>query len=113
MIHVVDITHPNAAEQSQAVEKTLVELGLSKQPRLTVLNKVDLIQTKEGALITMAEELESLQGSLKDGYPGTHFISAANRWGVQKLLEDVEAMLDDGASQVEDIDRREVASLIG
>ena len=108
LIHVVDITHANAAEQSQAVEKTLGELGLSGRPRLTVLNKVDLIRTKEGRLITRPEELESLQGSLKEEYPGTYFISATNRWGVRKLLEEVETVLDIGASEVneEPIPRR-------
>lgn len=113
LIHVVDITHANAAEQSQAVEKTLAELGLSGRPRLTVLNKVDLIRTKEGRLITKPEELESLQGSLKEEYPGAYFISATNRWGVRKLLEEVETVLDVGVSEVNEVQRREVASLAG
>ena len=113
LIHVVDITHPNAPEQSQAVEKTLAELGLSRRPRLTVLNKVDLIRTKKGRLITRPDELEGLQGSLKKEYPDTHFISATNRWGVERLLEEVEAVLDSGVSEVNNIQHREMASLTG
>ena len=40
-MHVVDITHPNASEQFETVEKFLSELDLTDKPRITILNKVD------------------------------------------------------------------------
>ncbi len=43
LLHVVDITHKNAAEQCQTVEDILADLGLEQKPRLTLLNKVDLL----------------------------------------------------------------------
>ncbi|MFC1846050.1 GTPase HflX [Chloroflexota bacterium] len=41
LLHIVDITHPNAAEQFETVEKFLSQLDLADKPKLTVLNKVD------------------------------------------------------------------------
>jgi len=43
LLHVVDITHPDAEEQARTVEHTLADLGLAERPRLTVLNKIDLL----------------------------------------------------------------------
>src|SRR3989454_8879728 len=48
LLHVVDITHPDAEQQARTVEETLAELGLAERPRLTVLNKIDLLE-EEGS----------------------------------------------------------------
>ena len=51
LLHVVDITHPNAAEQVSAVEETLEELGASDKPIIMAFNKVDeLTLHKNGPL---------------------------------------------------------------
>jgi len=47
LLHVVDITHRNAAEQCHTVEDILAELGLDEKPRLTLLNKIDLLDGGE------------------------------------------------------------------
>ncbi|XP_004499203.1 uncharacterized protein [Cicer arietinum] len=41
MVHVVDISHPLAEQQINAVEKVLSELDVSSIPRLMVWNKID------------------------------------------------------------------------
>ncbi len=41
LLHVVDISHPNAGLQQTAVESVLGELGLSDRPTILVCNKVD------------------------------------------------------------------------
>ena len=41
LVHVLDITHPNAAEQAHTVEEVLKELGLADKPRIVALNKID------------------------------------------------------------------------
>ena len=41
LLHVVDVTHPNAAEQMQTVIGVLEELGADDKPVVTALNKVD------------------------------------------------------------------------
>ena len=43
LVHVVDITSPHAAEQCQTVEGILVEMKLADKPRITTLNKIDVL----------------------------------------------------------------------
>ena len=54
MLHVVDITHPDAEEQAETVEETLAELGLADRPRLMVLNKMDRLVVDEEAAMAHA-----------------------------------------------------------
>src|SRR5205085_3602346 len=48
LLHVVDITHPNAEEQSQTVESVLADLGVAGKPRVTALNKIDRLFAPDG-----------------------------------------------------------------
>jgi len=84
LLNVVDITHPSAAQQNQTVEKTLQELGLAGKPRLLVLNKVDLL-TGPGDLEAWAREDSIL-------------ISAAQGWGLDRLLELISQKLEPQSS---------------
>jgi GTPase len=43
LLEVVDVTHENAIEQSQTVADVLAELGAADKPRVTALNKIDLL----------------------------------------------------------------------
>ncbi len=43
LLEVVDVTHENAIEQSQTVNDVLQELGAAEKPRVTALNKIDLL----------------------------------------------------------------------
>ncbi len=43
LLHVVDVTHPQAAAQIEAVEDTLAELEVDTIPRVIALNKIDLL----------------------------------------------------------------------
>ncbi|MBI4340095.1 MAG: GTPase HflX, partial [Chloroflexi bacterium] len=43
LLHVVDISHPNAPEQIKVVGSTLADLGLQSKSALLVLNKVDVL----------------------------------------------------------------------
>jgi GTP-binding protein HflX len=91
LLHVVDITHPDAAHQSQTVEETLRDLGLADKPRVTALNKVDQIPDADGRPAQSLTELESFQGALAANVPGAVLISAEKRWGIdllkQRLIE--------------------------
>jgi GTPase len=49
LLHVVDITHPNAAEQAQSVFETLKEIDADHIPVLTVLNKIDRFTDPQSA----------------------------------------------------------------
>jgi GTP-binding protein HflX len=88
LLHVVDITHKNAANQCLAVENILRELNLENKSRITVFNKLDLSLNGEAELkaltaIPYFEEQIVL--------PSEHFalISAAKGWGLDDLLNKI------------------------
>jgi GTP-binding protein HflX len=48
LLHVVDITHPNAMAQAKAVMQTLESLEAAEVPTVTALNKIDML-VEQGA----------------------------------------------------------------
>jgi GTPase len=86
LLHVLDITHPNAQEQERTVKATLQELGVAEKPTLTVLNKVDRLEgMNQGELEYLAADL-----GLPQNYIG---ISAQQKWGLDALLPRIETTL--------------------
>jgi GTPase len=87
LVHVVDITHPNAAEQVDTVNGVLEELGADGKPTIVALNKIDLAQESG------APSIEQLQHDLE--LP-EHVvaISAARGLGLSELLAEVERLLE-------------------
>ncbi len=96
LLHVVDLTHPNAQEHAQTVESTLTELGVVKRPTLTVLNKVDLM---EG----MAPD--AVGGIVAEmGLPGDFVaVSAQRGWGLAELRARIEQSLAEAMVALEAI----------
>jgi GTPase len=80
LLHVIDITHRNAAEQSATVENILRDLNLDAKPRIEVLNKFDLVVPSENDMGEFVAKNAEVQG--KDAV----LISAAKRWGFKELL---------------------------
>lgn len=94
LLHVIDISHPNAYEQAQAVDQTLVDLEVAARPRVLALNKVDLLRNDEGERVADYDEARALlQGA---GAPprDVALISAERKWGLDTLLRRIEAALD-------------------
>ncbi len=100
LLHVVDITHPDAAHQSQTVEETLQVLGLANKPRVTVLNKVDQLPDADGKRVGGLGELSSFQASLAENVPGAVLISAEKRWGLDLLKQRLIEVLEGAATPV-------------
>jgi GTP-binding protein HflX len=90
LLHVVDITHPNAQEQFETVERTLADLGLAEKPTVVAFNKVDLLSGGGGH---RPRAIEEVQSSLAAEHPEAVLISAARRWGLEDLLRRVEGAL--------------------
>ena len=86
LLHVIDITHPKAAEQAQVVEDTLQALGLESKPKVMVLNKIDLLLTEE-------ESAQEGQRPMQTALEGV-LVSAIRGWNLERLLEQVEARLN-------------------
>ena len=90
LLHVVDITHAEAALQSQTVDDTLAQLGLADQPRITALNKVDLLVTDAEGLADLAD----YDFDLAKHRPDAVLVSAERRWGLDELLARIDGALD-------------------
>jgi GTP-binding protein HflX len=86
LLHVLDITHPNASQQTDTVLETLEELHADKRPLVTVLNKVDMMAgVDESEVGQMASAL-----GLPEDYVA---VSAERGWGLEALLKRLEEML--------------------
>ena len=46
ILHMIDISHPKAKEQAEAVYRTLDGLGVHDKPIISVLNKIDKVESK-------------------------------------------------------------------
>ena len=99
LLHVVDLTCHNAPEQCQIVEDILADLNLGHKPRITALNKIDLLLDnnktwdEETALNYVSDQSEAVEKN-------TVLISATKRWGLTKLLELINHTLSQTASPV-------------
>ncbi len=71
LLHLVDISHPNALNQSEAVEQTLQEIGAGHIPVITVLNKIDLLVDPNSAREVLKEfqSAVAISGLTGDGIP--------------------------------------------
>jgi GTP-binding protein HflX len=59
LLHVVDISHPQAEEQIAAVNAVLAEIGAAEKSTIMVLNKVDQLNGGGGALIRLREKFSN------------------------------------------------------
>jgi GTP-binding protein HflX len=88
LLHIVDITHKNAANQCLTVEKILSELNLENKPKFTVFNKLDLALSSKSELKALTtipyfkEEIVLPNESIA-------LISAAKGWEIDELLNKI------------------------
>jgi GTPase len=73
LLHVVDISHPNALNHFEAVEETLEDIDAAHIPVLTALNKIDLLSNQEMAQETL------------ENYPRAIAVSAQEKIGIPEL----------------------------
>ena len=77
LLHIVDVSNPDAINQIESVNSVLAEIGCGKNPVLLVLNKVDAVRK--------ISELEMLQTLYSEAVS----ISAKTGYGLEKLSEAV------------------------
>jgi GTP-binding protein HflX len=97
LLHVIDITHPDAEEQALTVEETIDELGLSAKPRVTVINKVDLLERDGGGRFASYDEVSDwpVPDWVADAIP----VSAEKGWGLGELRAEIESALTAAAER--------------
>lgn len=81
LLHVVDLSHPQAEAQILAVNGVLEEIGAAGKPTLMVFNKVDRFENRE------------LLNQYLERFPGAVGISAKTGEGVAELMVELGAML--------------------
>lgn len=79
LLEVVDISHENAIEQSETVNEVLHDLETDEKPRITALNKIDLL-----------DDPSEVDTSL---YPNAVAVSALQKVGLDALLEKIAQVL--------------------
>ena len=81
LIHVVDTSHPNAAQQMDAVNAVLSEIGAQEKPTLMVFNKTDKAGCTELAAMYCQQ------------FPKAVAVSARKKIGFDTLYAELGAML--------------------
>jgi len=92
LVHVVDLTSPHAAEQCQTVEKILGELGLRDKPRITALNKIDVLLNSD-RIWDEKEAIDYLSDQRAETVENTALVSAVKGWGLKELLGQISQLL--------------------
>ncbi len=80
LVHVVDISHPQAQEQIDAVNTVLMEIGAAEKPVLMVFNKIDQLAGNVAAV-------------MREKYPHAVSISAKTGEGIAPLLAEIGTQL--------------------
>ncbi len=81
LLHVVDISHPHAQDQIQAVNAVLEEIGVTGKPTLMIFNKID--QLENGELVRR----------FLGQYPHAVAISARHATGLEELMSELGTLL--------------------
>ncbi len=80
LVHVVDISHPQAAEQIDAVNAVLAEIGAADKPVLMVFNKLERLAGGVSAV-------------MREKFPNAVGISAKTGQGIETLLAEIGTQL--------------------
>jgi GTP-binding protein HflX len=81
LLHIVDISHPNALLQAESVHQTLDEIGAAHVPIVTAFNKLDKLRNPDAAQQT----LQQFQNAVA--------ISAIKGTGIPALLKIIQVEL--------------------
>jgi GTPase len=81
LVHVVDVTHPQAEAQIDAVNAVLTEIGADAKPTMLVFNKIDLFERSEYAQQWLAR------------FDNSFAVSAQTNEGFEALFAELGAVL--------------------
>lgn len=88
LLHIVDVTHPSASAQAEAVLGTLEEIGAGHIPVITALNKIDRLAYPEQAIASV------------EGIADTLAISALTGLGIPGLMAAINVRLYESYEEV-------------
>jgi GTP-binding protein HflX len=87
LLEVVDVSHENAIEQSETVNDVLRDLDANEKPRVTALNKVDLLDDPSDVDLSL--------------YPNAVPVSALKQVGLDALREKIAQVLAESMEMVQ------------
>ena len=87
LLEVVDVKHENAIEQSETVNEVLRDLASEEKPRVTALNKIDLLDEPAEVDVTL--------------YPNAVPVSALKGIGLDALREKIAEVLAESMDTVQ------------
>ena len=89
LLHVVDISHPSFEEQTEIVNKTLLEICGEDKPTILVYNKIDRIngQFQERYELDDPINMDQLKATFMNGESEAVFVSALNKRNIEELRE--------------------------
>jgi GTPase len=87
ILHVSDVSNPHHAELDDAVDKILLDLGVSDRPKLRVFNKVDRLAPQERAPLVHPYAMGAGIGG------GPVLVSALSGEGIDELVRRIDAAL--------------------
>lgn len=90
ILHVIDASHPMAIHQAEATLEVLKELKADTSSMITLLNKVDRIESQE-----TEEAQKAVLQKLKLQFPRSQLISAKQKTGLKELEEEIIHKLQD------------------
>ena len=92
ILHVVDISHPNAAQHVSVVTEVLKDLDVNQTKSLLILNKADLLSSSANL-----EDISILAPKRIHNDNGTpvSIVSAKNGTGISELLHSIQSVLED------------------
>jgi GTP-binding protein HflX len=80
LLHVVDISHPNAPEQVEVVEKIIRDLSHDDKPRVLALNKADLLDPDvDSSFLAQVGGSAAVLTSAETGLGMTELLEAVER----------------------------------
>lgn len=82
LLHVIDVSHPQAQEQIHSVDAVLAEIGAAGKPTLMVFNKIDQLNGNGSVLSRFSER-----------HPNSVAISAVTGEGLPTLLAELGSQL--------------------
>jgi GTP-binding protein HflX len=88
LLHVVDLSHPKAEEQIQAVNAVLAEIGAGEKPTIMVFNKMDRLNGHTGGT-----GANGVLNRLLEQHPHAVSISASTGDGLSTLLAELGTQL--------------------
>ena len=90
ILHVVDVSNPKYDLQMEVVYDTLRELNIGDKKAITAFNKIDCLEYKPDGLKDKNSEASLM-------------ISAKQKIGLDKLVEKIEEVLDEGMVKIEKV----------